>query len=137
MKHLKKYLFPAAALVIGIIFIIIGFGNLSAVRNYPQIEARVTAINRSPSADPESTAENITVYVEYELSGQKFNEILQDPPAKVSEGDLLTVRYNPDTPDYVTGATVNSGVICIAFGAVAVIAGVGSGLLTVIKGKKQ
>ncbi|MBR5113507.1 MAG: DUF3592 domain-containing protein, partial [Clostridia bacterium] len=96
MNTLKKFAFSALALIIGIVFIVIGAGNLKAVRNFPQVEARVTAINRTPSADPESTAENITVYVEYELSGQKFNETLQDPPTKVKEGDVITVRYNPD-----------------------------------------
>ena len=134
---IKKFAFPVLALIIGIVFIVIGIGNLSAVRNYPQIEARVTAINRTPSSDPESTADHITVYVAYELSGQKFNEVLQDPPAKVSEGDVITVRYNPDKPDYVTGATVTSGYLCLAFGAVAVIAGAGSGLFTVSKAKKK
>ena len=137
MNTLKKFAFSALALIIGIVFIVIGAGNLKAVRNFPQVEARVTAINRTPSADPDSTAENISVYVEYDLSGQRFNEILQDPPAKVNEGDVITVRYNPDKPDYVTGATTTSGVLCLAFGSVAVIAGLGSAALFILRGKKR
>lgn len=137
MNTLKKFAFSALALIIGIVFIVIGAGNLKAVRNFPQVEARVTAINRTPSADPESTAENITVYVEYELSGQKFNETLQDPPTKVKEGDVITVRYNPDKPDYVTAATVTSGYLCLGFGALAVVAGIGSLAVTLLRGKRK
>jgi hypothetical protein len=137
VKIIKRIAFSVLALIIGIVFIVIGSGNLSAVKNYTQIQARVTAINRTPSADPDSTAENITVYVEYDLSGQRFNEILQDPPAKVNEGDVITVRYNPDKPDYVTGATTTSGVLCLAFGSVAVIAGLGSAALFILRGKKR
>ena len=132
----KKLLPLIIALVAGIVFIVTGCSNISQVKNFPEVNAVVTRIDTEITTDSDgTTTEDETVYVEYTVDDQTYNEVLQYAPGSVNENDEIVVRYNPEKPDYVTGATKNSGVVRIVVGAVLIVAGLLYAILKLLRVK--
>ena len=134
---LKKFVLPLFALVIGIVFVVMGFVDIKQSKSFPEIDVTVTRVEKEISYDADNTmTEETTVYVSYTVDGEEYEEIiLNNASGSLKEGDKLTVHYNPEKPEYVTAATTTSAIVKIALGAVAALAGVIIGLLAIIKGK--
>lgn len=135
MAQLKKFLGPIILLVAGIVFVVLGSVSLKQVKTFPQVQAVVTNVETRIVETEDGTDKDITAYVKYTIDGVEYNEILQNAPGNISENDEITVRYNPEKPTYVTGATKGSGTIQIAIGAVAAVAGLAALAVTFIKGR--
>lgn len=136
LKKVKRILIPAIIFIIGIVISVNGVNKIHDVVKYPQVQARVTAVNRSAAYDSDNS-EYITVYVEYELSGQLFNEVLNEAPPYLAEADIVTVRYNPDKPDYVIAASSTAGIVITVIGLIAVAFAICLLVIPLLKGKKK
>ena len=135
-NRLGKLIVSLIAIAGGILFIVLGVADFSHVKNYPEIEVTVTQIERDETVDTDgTTTEETTVHVSYTVDGKEYNEILDDAPDNLKEGDKLTVRYNPEKPEKVTAASKKSGIMRIALGALFAIVGLGMIVKSVIRGK--
>ncbi len=132
---MKRFIVPLAALVMGIVFIVMGCISLSQVKNFPAIEAVVTGVEREYITDGDGTREEVTVRVKYNVDGTDYEEILQNNSATLNEGDKITVRYNPEKPSFVTGATKSSSMIPIGFGALFTLIGLVLFAKSIIRGR--
>lgn len=103
-------------LVGGIVFIVMGISNMSHTKNFSKVDVLVTQIETSPSTDIEEPDDEI-IYVSYTVDGKEYNEILQFAPSNISEGETLSVLYDPNDPSYVTGANSKNAMIYIGLGA--------------------
>ncbi len=135
MNNMKRFVLPLAALVMGIILIVMGCISMSQVKNFPEIEAVVTNVEREYFTDEDGTREEITVRVKYTINGVDFEEVLQNNTADLHEGDEITVRYNPEKPSFVTGATKSSSMIPIGFGALFTLIGLVLFAKSIIRGR--
>ncbi len=133
---LKKLLPLIIILAFGIIMISIGGVNISQANKFPEVSAVVTKVDVDVSYDADGTrTENETVFVEYTVDNQKYDEELNYAPTGLTENDKITVRYNPEKPQYVTGATSKSGVVKIIIGAVVIVAGLGLAVIRRLRGQ--
>jgi len=121
-----RFVAPIVAVVIGIVFIVMGCISLKQVKNFPTIEAVVTDVTRESTMDADGTySTTTTVYVTYTIDGQEYEEILQNAGNDYTKGDEITVLYNPEDPTYVSGATKGSSTIGIIAGCVITVLGLG------------
>ena len=135
-NRLVKLIASVIAILGGILFIVMGFVGISQVKNYPEVDAIVTSVERDSTIDADgTTTENITVYVSYTVDGKEYNEQLDDTNGDVKEGDQITVRYNPEKPDKVTATTKTAGIVRIVFGIVITLAGLASLVLFLTRGR--
>ncbi|MBE6835058.1 MAG: DUF3592 domain-containing protein [Ruminococcaceae bacterium] len=133
--RLIKIIISIALLVSGIVVIVLGFGNMKKIKNFPEITATVTNVEISYSTDSEgSTTETQTVTVKYTVDGKEYEEILQYSPDGLEEGEEIVARYNPEKPEEITTVTKGTSYIMIAIGAVLVVAAIGSTALMIIRG---
>ena len=136
INMLRRFIAPLIALAIGIVLIVLGFVKLSQAKNFPEIEVTVTRVDIQYVTDDDgATREESTVYVAYTVDGKEYNEILNDSPNDVSQGEKLTVRYNPEKPEYVTGITKGGGILSIVFGIVVALLGIGIFVISAIRGR--
>ena len=135
---LKKVLPVVVLIAGGILFLVLGIGSIREIRSFPETEAVVSRVERDLITDDEGgQSENVTVYVQYRIDGKDYEELLQSAKGSVSEGDRITVHYNPDKPEYVTGATKGSSMLAILAGAACLIGGILLGIKTAKDGKNQ
>ncbi len=135
-NRLVKLIASVIAILGGILFIVMGFVGISQVKNYPEVDAIVTSVERDSTIDADgTTTENITVYVSYTVDGKEYNEQIDDTNGNVKEGDQITVRYNPEKPDKVTATTKTAGIVRIVFGIVISLAGLASLVLFLTRGR--
>ena len=135
-NRLVKLIGCVIAILGGILFIVMGFVGISQVKNYPEVKAIVTSVERDSTIDTDGTTnETVTVYVTYTVDGKEYNEQLDDANDNVKEGDKITVRYNPEKPEKVTATTKTAGFVRIAFGIVISLAGLVSLVLFIVKGR--
>lgn len=118
------FITPVILIIGGLIFGGLGFLNLQQVQNYPEVQATVTRIEQELSGAGEDNDVDETVWVEYTVDGQKYEEVLQFSTTGNKVGDTITVRYNPENPKYVTGGKTMTSVIYIVLGAVFLAGGV-------------
>ena len=126
MKNLaNRFLPPIAVLVFGIIMLIVGSSTMSQVKNFPEVSAIVTSAEKEDvydSADDTHRVE-ITAYVSYTVDGKSYNELLNNASTSLETGDEITVRYNPDDPSYVTGASKGTATLVVVLGIILTIGG--------------
>ena len=137
MKRPLAALAAAAVMFIGgIVFVVMGFGNLNEVKNFTPVDVVVTDIEEETTVDSDGASSTTrTFYVDYTVEGQSYQHvILQYANGEPKIGDTVTARYDPDDPSYVTGATTTSGIVRIGFGALIMIAAVLGGIKTLIRG---
>ena len=124
-KLVNRFLPPVAVLVFGIIVLIVGSITMSEVKNFPEVSAVVTSAEKEyvyDSAD-DTHREEITAYVSYTVDGKTYNELLNNASTSLETGDSITVRYNPDDPSYVTGASKGSATFAVVLGVILTIGG--------------
>ncbi len=127
MANLKKFMFPLIALVLGILAIVFGVKGMSEAKNFPEVKALVTDIDTTVTYDADNNStEEYTIYVKYTVDGKEYNEVLNGGSGNIKEGDEITVRYNPEKPDYVTDVTTKTATLFIIIGAVVTVIGLGT-----------
>ena len=114
---------PVILLIGGIMFLSLGGINYSQAKNYPTVDAVVSNIEREVSST-ETNEVNETVMVRYTVGGQEYEEVLQfSQTGKYKVGETITVKYNPEKPNYVTSGTSKTSLIYAALGAVFALGG--------------
>ena len=138
MSNRMKKLIAALVLIAGgAIFILLGAASIKEIREFRQIPAVVSRIERewTPNGDGTDT-ENATVYVTYTVDGREYTEKLQNTQANCKQGATITVLYNPKDPTEVSGATKTLAVIQFAAGGALVLAGAGVFIFKFLGGRK-
>ena len=125
-NQMKKLIAVLILLAGGVIFIVFGATSIKELRDYKQVSAVVSHIERewTPIGDGTDT-ENVKIFVTYTVDGQEYTEELQNTKTTYKQGDEITVLYNPEKPTEVSGATKTMTIIQFAVGGVLVLAGVG------------
>ena len=73
--------------------------------------------------DADGAHQEITIWVQYRVAGQAYEEPLSFTKTNLKEGDEITVRYNPDNPKEVSGASKGGAALYFAFGGLITVAG--------------
>ena len=136
---IAKILVPIVLLAGGILFLVLGTKSLSEVNSFNEVSAVVSRVEIERSADPDDS-DSQTVHVKYKVDGKEYNEILQFTSGNYTEGETVSILYDPANPEYVTGATMTSSVIFIVVGVVLALIGLGIGLspfIFVLLAKRQ
>lgn len=133
--YVRKLVACVLILAAGVAFIIFGCISFKEVKTFPEVSAVVTRVDKEIVNNGEDSSEEITAYVRYTVDGKEYNEILQNHSGNISENDQITVRYNPEKPEYVTGATKGSGTLQLVVGIVLCVAGTVSAAVAFIKGR--
>ena len=137
MNIFRRFIIPLFAIVIGIVFVVMGFADFKHLKEYPEVEVVVTKVESVISYDADNNmTEDVTVYVSYTVDGNEYNDIvLNNASGNYKEGDVVTVRYNPEKPEEVTAATKVTAMIKIVLGAVAALAGLIMGFVAIVRGR--
>lgn len=135
-QQIKKLIGSVIALVAGIVFIVFGCISMKEIKKFVPVDAVVSHVQREWVPDDEGfEQEELTFFVTYTVDGQEYTEQLQNTKTSLEKGDQITVRYNPENPKEVSGATTGIAAVQIAFGSLFALAGLGIAALTVIKGR--
>ncbi len=125
-NRILAILVPVILLAGGIMFVALGLINLNQVKSFPQVDATVTNIEREVGVDPEVSGVDETVTVQYVVNGKSYEEVLQFHEVdKYRVGDVITVRYDPGKPNYVTAGNNKTSIIYMAVGALFAVGGLG------------
>ena len=129
MKRFAPILFSSAAVVFGIIFVVVGIRTLATKDLYDSnVTATIVDIEEEwqTATDPDE-ADHLekTAYVDYEINGQKYEHVLspvQDDNFNV--GDTVELLYQSKDPTKISGQNITSGGIAfIAVGAIVAVGG--------------
>ena len=123
MKRLN--LIVPAILSIGcLIFVGLGVVNLNQVKKFPEVQATVTKVEQELNTAGDTSDVDETVWVHYIVADKEYDEVLQFHEVdKLQVGDTITVRYNPEKPNYVTAGKTSTSIMYIAFGSLFGIGG--------------
>ncbi|MBQ9227648.1 MAG: hypothetical protein IJ168_02350 [Eubacterium sp.] len=135
MKKILPIIMSIAAVVVGIIFVVVGIKTISEKDLYDtQITATVVDIQQEweESADPDEPDHLVnTAYIDYEFDGEPYEHVLapeQDDNLQV--GDTVEILVQSKNPDkYSSLSPTKGGVIFIVLGALVAVAG----LVTLIR----
>lgn len=126
---------PTILLVGALIFVGLGLVNLNQMKKFPEVQATVTRIEEEVDAASEEGGVDETVWVRYVVNEKEYEEVLQfHETGKYEAGDTITVRYNPEKPNYVTAGRTSTSIIYIALGAVFGLGGIAM-LIRIIKNR--
>ena len=129
-SQVKQILVTAILIIFGVMLILMGLGNMADIRNYKQIDAVVTSAEEIESVDKDGLNKiEFVVTVKYTVDGTEYLEPLQyAEKGYFVEGQEVSVLYDPDEPENVTGATKGGALVRLAMGILLLIGGIG-GLL--------
>ena len=135
-NQLKKLIAVIILLVGGAVFIVFGATSVKELRDFKQVSAVVSHIERewTPNGDGTDT-EEIKIFVTYTVDGQEYTEELQNTKTGYKQGDEITVLYNPADPTVVSGATKTMTIIQFAVGGVLILAGIGTFVFKFLGGR--
>lgn len=126
---------PTILLVGALIFVGLGLVNLNQMKKFPEVQATVARIEEEVDAASEEGGVDETVWVRYVVNEKEYEEVLQfHETGKYKAGDTITVRYNPEKPNYVTAGRTSTSIIYIALGAVFGLGGIAM-LIRIIKNR--
>lgn len=139
MKKFGPIIFSVAAIVFGIIFVISGIKTIADKDLYDtQITATVVDVQEEweSSGDPEEPDRLVhNAYIDYEYNGVKFENVLapeQNDNLKI--GDTVEILVQSSNPEKISSLNpTKGGIIFIALGAVAAVAGCYSAVKFFIK----
>lgn len=135
-NKLKKLIAVLMFLVGGVVLVVFGVTSMKQVSNFPQTDAVVAGVHKELVPDGEGgSTQEVTVYVTYTVDGKEYTEEVSNVSGTLKEGDSLRVCYNPEKPEEVYGASKTGPVIMLAMGAVCILASLGTGALTLIRGR--
>ena len=125
MKNRFFTLITPAILLIGcLIFVGLGVVNLNQMKKYPEVQATVTKVEQELDTAGDTSDVDETVWVHYIVADKEYDEVLQFHEVdKLKVGDTITVRYNPEKPNYVTAGKTSTSIMYIAFGSLFGIGG--------------
>lgn len=125
MKNRFFTLITPAILLIGcLIFVGLGVVNLNQMKKFPEVQATVTKVEQELDTAGDTSDVDETVWVHYIVADKEYDEVLQFHEVdKLKVGDTITVRYNPEKPNYVTAGKTSTSIIYIAFGSLFGIGG--------------
>ncbi|MBQ9885452.1 MAG: DUF3592 domain-containing protein [Lachnospiraceae bacterium] len=122
MNRLVGLIGSLVGVILGIVIIVMGFKSMSEVKNFPEIEATVVNVEKTVVEDSDgSTRTDVEAEVTYTINGTEYTEMLNSAPTDIHNGDKITVRYNPDKPEYVTAATKGGSIIAVVAGGVCIL----------------
>ena len=134
-NKLKKMLVSVVMIAGGAVFLALGFMSVKQINHYPQTAAVVSHIQKDYVPDSDGyDREEIKIFVTYEVDGKEYTEELQNTKTNLKQGDNITVYYNPDNPEEVSGATKTMAAIQLGIGAALALAGLGTLVLAIIRG---
>ena len=124
MNRIIQKIAPFIALAGGILFIVLGFMNLKQMKTFVEVPAVVSRIEITDTYDPDTgSGQDVTIYVQYRVAGQAYEEPLSFTRTNLKEGDEITVRYNPNNPKEVSGASKGGAALYFAIGGLFALAG--------------
>lgn len=118
----KTYLAIAVLLLGGLLFFISGLVKFTQVNSFPQTNALITQIEWEPGTGDE--ADTYKVFVRYSVGGTTYDEELDNYKSSYREGQTITIRYNPDKPESITGLSTPVTIIITAVGCIFLAGGV-------------
>ena len=135
-NRMKKLIAALVLLAAGVICFVFGATSSKELKEYRQVTAVVTEIQREliPDSDGGNT-EQMKIFVTYSVGGKEYTEELQNTKTNMKQGDAITVLYNPSDPTQVSGATKGIAVIQYALGAVLTLAGLGTAAFALLKSR--
>lgn len=135
-NQLKKLIAVLILLAGGAVFIVLGVTSLKEIREFKQVPAVVSHIERewTPNGDGTDT-EDIKIIVTYTVDGQEYTEELQNTKTSYKQGDEITVLYNPEDPTKVSGATKTMAIIQLAAGGALALAGAATFIFKFLGGR--
>lgn len=141
MKKIMPIVMSVAAVVFGIIFVVVGIKTISEKDLYDtQITATVVDITEEweEAADPDEPDHLVnTAYIDYEVEGKKYEHVLapeQDDNLKV--GDTVDILVQSKNPEKISSLNpTKGGVVFIVLGALVAIAGAVTLIRKFISGK--
>lgn len=133
---MNRFLQKAAPFIMlagGIFFIILGFMNLKQMKTFVEVPAVVSRVDVEDTYDADGAHQEITIYVQYRVAGQAYEEPLSFTKTNLNEGDEIIVRYNPDNPKEVSGASKGGAALYFVFGGVIALAGVATLIRSLVR----
>ena len=134
MKKILKILLPIAAVIFGIVFVVVGITTLSNKDKYDTtVTATVVEVEEQfiPGNADEADRTEYTAYIDYEVNGKKFEHVLSPIADEgLSEGDTVEILCQSEDPAQISAPNITSG--GIAFIVVGVLVAIG-GIITTIK----
>lgn len=127
----------------GIFMLVISLAFLGAgvwmqfyrLSGYEPVQARITKIETTTnhSTSNKHSKRSHTIYVEYVVDGQTYAGPSDVWESGMTEGQMITIYYNPDNPAQMGGETGWLGWLFIAIGGVAVLGSIG----TMFSGRRE
>ena len=142
MRKIFDYIFPAVAVVLGIVVIVMGAGKYAGKNKYDaSVTGVITGIEREWNGTDSDGFDEYTynVYVDYEVNGKKYeNARYPSYDSSMKKGDKIEILYQTSDPSSIAEADIaGNAVILIVIGAVVTAAGIVVGVRTVSAGRKQ
>lgn len=139
MKKFLPIIMSIGIVVVGIVFVVSGISTIANKDKFDtQITATVVDIQEEweTSADPDEPDRLVhTAYIDYEVDGKKYEHVLapeQNDNMKI--GDTVDILVQSQNPEKISALNpTKGGVIFIAVGAIAAVAGCVSTIRAFIK----
>ena len=139
MKKTIRLILSIVAVVLGIIFVVVG---ISTMANKDKYDSTVTATvvdvveEWETSADPDESDRLVkTSYIDYEVDGKKYEHVLAPEQSDDYEvGTKVEILYQSQDPSKISAKDITKGaIIFIVLGALVAIAGCISAIRFFIK----
>ena len=117
----EKFVLPTIVLIAGIAFLITGISKLVKVNTYPTTTAEITHIEVIYRGVDEPDDYEVTV--KYAVEGTIYEKELDTYKSNFEEGKSITIHYNPENPEEITGLSSGSSIIIMVVGLVFTVAG--------------
>lgn len=138
-SNVARFFIPAGLIliVVGIIVFVISIKN----QNYIKVEAIVTNVNvrQEEVTDNDGThMEDVyDISFKYTVDGKEYNNKF-DGISKYNVGDKMTIYYNPNNPEEITGSkSIIIPIVMITAGIASTVGGTISAINAVKKHKKM
>ena len=137
-NRVKRILASVILIIGGLMFALMGFGNMADIGNFKQVDAVVTSVEEIESVDEDGLDDiDFVVTVKYTVDGTEYEEVLQyADKGYFVDGQEVSVLYDPDKPENVTGATKSGALVRLGVGVLFILGGIG-GLLSGLIGRRQ
>ena len=117
-KLFVKVIIPVVLLVAGVLFLILGIGNVQKRNDYLTTNAVITKIEIHEDDVGEDGSTDADVYVEYTVNGKKYSNELGEYMSSFTEGAAIEIYYNPQNPDEIFSASMFFPVVFIVVGGI-------------------
>ena len=128
MKKLVSIVLSVVFIAGGVAFIVLGIHQISTKDLYDStVTATVVDVeeNLDTITDPENAETNVTVYIDYEVDGVKYEHVeAPEYDSSMKVGDTMEILYQSKDPSKYSGQNIGqTAAIFIGLGAVLAIAG--------------